>query len=68
MPFTGGLTQRPMFALVLTGPPGVGKTSVLEALSDALTAAGLPPEADGELQARLTDDQAQPPDAHWQDR
>jgi GTPase SAR1 family protein len=27
-----------MFALVLTGPPGAGKTSVLEALSDALTA------------------------------
>ena len=25
-----------MFALVLTGPPGAGKTSVLEALSDAL--------------------------------
>lgn len=27
-----------MFALVLTGPPGAGKTSVLEALSDALSA------------------------------
>jgi broad-specificity NMP kinase len=27
-----------MFALVLTGPPGAGKTAVLEALSDALTA------------------------------
>jgi Ni2+-binding GTPase involved in maturation of urease and hydrogenase len=27
-----------MFTLVLTGPPGAGKTSVLEALSDALTA------------------------------
>jgi GTPase SAR1 family protein len=27
-----------MFALVLTGPPGAGKTSVLEALTDALTA------------------------------
>jgi ABC-type branched-subunit amino acid transport system ATPase component len=27
-----------MFAVVLTGPPGAGKTSVLEALSDALTA------------------------------
>ena len=26
-----------MFALVLTGPPGAGKSSVLEALSDALT-------------------------------
>jgi predicted ATPase len=26
-----------MFALVLTGPPGAGKTSVLEALSDALS-------------------------------
>ena len=26
-----------MFALVLTGPPGAGKTSVLEALTDALT-------------------------------
>lgn len=26
-----------MFALVLTGPPGAGKTAVLEALSDALT-------------------------------
>ena len=25
-----------MFALVLTGPPGAGKTSVLEALSDLL--------------------------------
>ena len=25
-----------MFVLVLTGPPGAGKTSVLEALSDAL--------------------------------
>lgn len=25
-----------MFALVLTGPPGAGKTSVMEALSDAL--------------------------------
>ena len=29
-----------MFALVLTGPPGAGKTAVLEALSDALTAEG----------------------------
>ena len=27
-----------MFALVLTGPPGAGKTSVLEALTDALSA------------------------------
>jgi ribose 1,5-bisphosphokinase PhnN len=27
-----------MFALVLTGPPGAGKTAVLEALTDALTA------------------------------
>lgn len=27
-----------MFALVITGPPGAGKTSVLEALTDALTA------------------------------
>ena len=27
-----------MFALVLTGPPGAGKTAVLEALSDALSA------------------------------
>lgn len=27
-----------MYTLVLTGPPGAGKTSVLEALSDALTA------------------------------
>jgi hypothetical protein len=27
-----------MFALVLTGPPGAGKTAVVEALSDALTA------------------------------
>ena len=27
-----------MFALVLTGPPGSGKTSVLEALTDALSA------------------------------
>jgi ribose 1,5-bisphosphokinase PhnN len=27
-----------LFAVVLTGPPGAGKTSVLEALSDALTA------------------------------
>jgi hypothetical protein len=27
-----------MFALVLTGPPGAGKTAVLEALSDALCA------------------------------
>src|SRR4051794_36251564 len=27
-----------MFALVLTGAPGAGKTSVLEALTDALTA------------------------------
>lgn len=26
-----------MFALVVTGPPGAGKTSVLEALTDALT-------------------------------
>ena len=27
-----------MFALVLTGPPGAGKTAVLEALTDALSA------------------------------
>jgi GTPase SAR1 family protein len=27
-----------VFALVITGPPGAGKTSVLEALTDALTA------------------------------
>jgi GTPase SAR1 family protein len=27
-----------MFALVLTGPPGAGKTAVVEALTDALTA------------------------------
>jgi predicted kinase len=27
-----------MFALVITGPPGAGKTTVLEALSDALSA------------------------------
>src|SRR4051795_4718249 len=35
----GSVDARPyLFAVVLTGPPGAGKTSVLEALSDALTA------------------------------
>ena len=32
-----------MFALVLTGPPGAGKTAVLEALSDALVRRRRPP-------------------------
>lgn len=31
-----------MFALLLTGPPGAGKTSVLTALSDALSDADVP--------------------------
>jgi GNAT superfamily N-acetyltransferase len=35
---TAELTPSPMFALVLTGPPGAGKTAVLEALTDALSA------------------------------
>lgn len=30
-----------MFALVLTGPPGAGKTAVLEALTDALSVEGV---------------------------
>ena len=30
------------FALLITGPPGAGKTSVLEALTDALTADDVP--------------------------
>lgn len=33
---------RPVFALVLTGPPGAGKTSVLTALVDALTDDDIP--------------------------
>jgi GTPase SAR1 family protein len=31
-----------VFALVLTGPPGAGKTTVLEALTDALCAEDVP--------------------------
>lgn len=33
--------QFPVFAVVVTGPPGAGKTSVLEALADALSEADM---------------------------
>lgn len=52
-----------MFALVLTGPPGAGKTSVLEALTDALSAEDVR-HATIEVEALTS---AHPPldDDHW---
>ena len=52
-----------MFALVLTGPPGAGKTSVLEALTDALSAEDVR-HATVEVEALTS---AHPPldDDHW---